>query len=41
MFKGVLIIIVEDYKKENLEMIFNVCFKKMFWLNFVVEVIIK
>lgn len=28
MFKGVLIIIVEDYKKENLEMIFNVCFKK-------------
>lgn len=34
MFKGVLTIIVEDYKKENLEMIFNVCFKKNVLVKF-------
>lgn len=42
MFKGVLTIIVEDHKKENLEMTFNVCpKKKMFWSNLAVEVITK
>lgn len=41
-FKGVLTIIVEDHKKENLEMTFNVCpKKKMFWSNLAVEVITK